>query len=435
MKRVLSIFVILFCSFVTFPAWAATYTINNSSVTQTTGFTPAGTLAGGDTLEIPSGWTNHLHFIDVTGANGSPITITNPSDAKISITETMSASPWGSIAFARCRYIVLDGSNYASETYGIYVENGRFGIRINQTEDLEIKYVEITSAGIQWQDGAWDAAEDVENLQVHHCYIHDVSGEGIYLGKSHWVSTVHPSLKDCKIYSNIIENCGWDGIQLCGADEGTNEVYKNYCKNLGTAGVSGQISGIIFPPGTTGDIYRNTVINAYGSGIYIQGAAKQVDIHDNVIADSGTYGISVNTAQSGNSIINNTVVNRDPNQTTWQGIYTSGANVGEIRYNLVVGSGKAGQISNSYSVNQDNLTSNSISGMYFENTDATNFRLTVNSPPRDYSSNHGYSTTDHDNKVRPCAGTAPDVGAHEYVPGGGETTLQPVTKLTIQGVR
>jgi Right handed beta helix region len=433
MKRVLSIFVILFCSLVTFPAWAATYTINNSTVTQTRGFAPAGRLAGGDMLVIPSGWTSHLSFLDVIGADGNPITITNPSNAKISITDRTTTSS-SSISFVRCRYIVLDGSNYSSETYGIYLENGHFGIKIRQTEDIEIKYVEICDTrypGIQWQNGAWDAAEDVENLQVHHCYIHDTGTEGIYLGISWWESDAHPSLKDCKIYSNIIENCGWDCIQLCAADEGTNEVYENYCKNCGTDGTKGQISGIIFPPGTTGDIYRNIVINAYASGIYIHATAKQVDIHDNVIVDSGTFGIAVGTTQSGNSIINNTVVNRDPNQTTWQGITTRiGANLGEIRYNLVVGSGKAGQISSSYSV-QDNVTSNSIPDMYFENVAADNFKLAENSPARDYSSKPGYSTRDYDNKLRPSiAGTASDAGAHEYVPGGA-TTLQPVKDLKI----
>jgi F5/8 type C domain-containing protein/parallel beta helix pectate lyase-like protein len=391
-----------------------TYTINNSTVTQTTGFTPSGTLAGGDTLIIPSDWTNHLYFLDVVGADGSPITITNPYDAKISITETMTAAPWGSISFARCRYMVLDGSNYSSETYGIYVENGHFGIRLYESEDLEIKYVEVTSVGIQWQDGAWDAAEDVENLQLHHCYIHDVSGEGIYFGNSSFAPAIYPSFKDCKIYSNIIEDCGWDCIQLGAADQGTNEIYKNYCKNCGTDDVQGQNFGIIMNPYSKGDIYQNTVINAYLSGIRISASCGTINLHDNVVVDSGTYGIS-STSNAYHTIINNTVVNRNTDVVDKQGIITKtdGEN-GEIRYNFVVGSGKAGQISTSYPVNQDNLTSNSIADMYFENVDAENFRLTLSSPARDYSNNAGYSLIDYDGNARPF-GTMADAGAFEFM--------------------
>jgi Right handed beta helix region len=437
MKRVLSLFVILFCSLVTFPAWAATHIITTSMVTVTNdSFSPP--AQGGDTLIIEAGRTKHIEFAGLTGDSGKPITIKNPSDAKISITETMTAPPSGSITFRTgCRYIVLDGSNYSSETYGIYLQNGYFGIRLHESEDIEIKYIEIRDTlypGIQWQDGTWTATQDVENIKIHNCYIHDIGTEGIYFGNSSFDPAIHPSFKDCKIYSNIIEDCGWDCIQLGAADEGINEIYKNYCKNCGTDGVTGQTFGIVMGRSSTGDIYQNMVINAYTAGIRLGAITKQCDIHDNVIIDSGTYGIGNASTTPGQTIINNTIVNRDTSVVNCQGIATrAGKDLGEVRCNLVVGTGKAGQISTSYSVNQNNLTSNSISGMYFENADATNFRLTLDSPARDYSSNPRYSTTDYDNNPRPCAGTAPDVGAHEYVPGGGATALQPVNNLRIGG--
>jgi len=436
MKRVLSLFVILFCSLVTFPAWAATHIITTSMVTVTNdSFSPP--AQGGDTLIIEAGRTKHIEFAGLTGANGNPITIKNPSDAKISITETMTAAPYGSITFRTgCRYIVLDGSNYSSTTYGIYLQNGHFGIRLHESEDIEIKYIEIRDTlypGIQGQDGTWTATQDIENIKIHNCYIHDIGTEGIYLGNSSFDPANHPSLKECKIYSNIIEDCGWDCIQLGGADQGTNEIYKNYCKNCGTDGAAGQTFGIIMGRSSICDIYQNMVINAYTAGIRTGAVTKQCDIHDNVIIDSGTYGIGNDSSTTGQTIINNTVVNRDTSVVNCHGIATrAGMDLGEVRYNLVVGSGKAGQISTSYSVNQDNLTSNSISGMYFENADATNFRLTLDSPARDYSSKPGYSTTDYDNKLRPYAGAAADAGAYEHLPDGGATALQPVTNLRIQ---
>ena len=395
---------------------AATYIINASIVTQTTGFIPAGTLTGGDTLEIPSGWTNHLYFLDVVGSSGNPIIITNPADAKISITETMTAAPSGSISFARCRYIVLDGSNYASETYGINLSNGIYGIRLYESEDIKIKYVEIrdtnTGAGIQWQKGTWTASQDVENIIVHNCYIHDAKTEGIYLGTSNFIPANHPSFKDCKIYSNIVENCGWDCIQLCAADQGTNEIYKNYCKNCGMLGTVQHFFGIFLDDYVTADVYQNMVINAYADGIIAILKVLQVDIHDNVIIDAGRHGLNNLSSTSGQTIINNTIVN---SASDHYGINTKISDLGEIRYNLVVGTSTAGQISTGYSVVQDNLTSNSVANMYFVNADAENFRLTLNSSARDYSSNPGYSGTDYDNNPRPF-GTRADAGAHEYPP-------------------
>jgi len=397
----------------------ATYTINNSTITQTTGFTPVGTLAGGDVLIIPSSWTNHLYFLDITGASGNPITITNPPTTKISITETMTVSPWGSISFARCKYMVLDGSNYLPETYGIYLENGYFGLRLYQTEDIEIKYAEINSialSGIQSQNGDWTQLDDVENVIIHHNYIHDIATEGIYLGSSDFTPSTKPSYKDCKIYSNIINNCGWDGIQLGAADQGTNEIYKNRVDNCGTADVFGQDYGIIMNPYSKGNVYQNMVIGSNGSGIQISGTCGDIEIHDNVVIDSGRIGIK-SLSYALQTILNNTIVNSDPLVVDYEGISTKvDSTNGIVMYNLVVGTSKAGQISTIYSVNQDNLTSNSIPDQYFLDVNNDNVRLTSSSPAKDYSSNAGYSPTDFDGTVRPV-GTNADAGAFEYVLG------------------
>ena len=417
MKRVLSLLVILFCFLITFPAWAATYTINNSTVTQTTGFTPSGTLAGGDTLLLPASIAS-VGFEYVTGASGSPITIKNPSDSKATI-DSVSQSVV-SLSFKYCRYIIVDGSNYAAETYGIELSNGYFGIRIMGSSDIEINNIELHDTlhqGILWQDGTWTATKDVENIKIHHSYIHDIGREAIYLGNSSFDPDEHPSFKDCKIYSNTIEDCGWDCIQLGAADQGTNDVYKNYCKNCGTTGTIYQNTGIIFNASSTGNIYQNMVINAYAQGIRINGSVGLTDIHDNVVVDSGGYGIHNDSNTNGQKITNNTVVNRDTSVVNYQGIVTSvGGDFGEIRYNLVVGTGKAGTISTSYSTNQDNVTSNSITDMYFADASVGNFQLTTQSPAKDYSSNPGYSNTDYDNNTRPYKETPADAGAYEYAP-------------------
>ena len=393
------------------------YTINNSRVTQTTGFTPSGTLKGGDTLIIPSGWKNHLNISGVFGVSGNPIIITNSSDAKISITEVMTVSPYGSISIVNSRYIVLDGSNYYSETYGISMANGYYGIRLYQSEDIEMKYIEIMDTkypGIQWQKGTWPAFQNVENMIVHNCYIHDTGTEGIYLGSSNFDPTLYPSFKDCKIYSNVVEDTGWDGIQLCGGDEGVNEIYDNHLNGCGHLDSAQHCHGI-FLDYVIGSIYNNLVIGTYCDGIYINWTSPGADVHDNVFVRSGRHGINNNSNEVGQKIINNTTIDSNYRAKGGYGIRTtSDRDRGEIRYNLVVGTATAGQIRTSYSVNKNNLESNSISDQYFKDVNNDDYRLTSISPARDYSNDLGYSLIDYYGNIRPF-GIKADAGAIEYI--------------------
>jgi hypothetical protein len=376
-----------------------TYTINNSTVTQTTGFTPAGTLAGGDILIIPSSWTNHLYISGVDGSIGNPIIITNPSDAKVSITEVMTGSPYSSISISQSTHILIDGSNYSSETYGIHLQNGIYGLRLYESEYVEIKYIEIESAdgaGIMWQKGSWTASTDVNSLVMHHNYIHNTESEGMYIGTSNFDPALYPSMKNCLIYSNIVKNTPWDGIQLCGADVGTNKIYDNYCDNCGLAGSAQHCHGIFIDNYTIAEIYNNTVIDTYCDGIHIVYIGTVIDLHDNVFVRSGRHGIANGSNINGQKIINNTIVDSNYRTSGGYGIWTStGIDRGEIRYNLIVGTTTAGQTSTSYATVQNNLLSNSI-------------------PAKDYSSNAGYSPTDFDGTTRPV-GTNADAGAFEFL--------------------
>ena len=75
-------------------------------------------LAAGDTIIISASRTLPMKFSEILGTSGSWITITNPSDAKVIITGSVSSTNFGT-SFFECRYIHLVGNNYGSETYGL----------------------------------------------------------------------------------------------------------------------------------------------------------------------------------------------------------------------------------------------------------------------------------------------------------------------------
>ena len=399
-------------------------------------FTP--TLAAGDTVIISPSRRTAIQLYNIVGTSGSWITFTNPSDAKITLSDDGSINVI--MRINGCRYIRLLGNNYGSETYGIRLTGARSGLGIVNTRDIEVAYIEtdnVTGVGIGygqcWEP--WTCTEEMENVIIHHNYIHNTGTEGMYLGKSS--RAVAPKFRDIQVYNNRIENCGWDGIQLGQTLGKNNNVYGNTIKNTGHGGTNvhcwslgykttkpcrGQWFGIVINPEHSGvNIYRNYVSNTFYTGIAIHSDADgPVNINDNVIWDSGHRGISVNSSVGSSTVINNTVVS-----SVSHGISSSsGDRNGEIRYNLLVANGFAG-INSDYSTVNDNRIKSSISGEYFKDPNAGNFRLTINSPAKDAGQGSRYSTIDHDGNARPVS--APDIGAYEY----SEPQFTPVKNLKI----
>lgn len=393
-------------------------------------FTP--TLAPGDTVIISPSRTSAINLSSIVGSFESWITFTNPTDAKININDDGTIS--GALYLSECQYIRILGSNYSAEKYGIVLSTGVNGLRAVNTEDIEVAFLEMHSVshvGINMNQcwAPWTCTEEKDNVTIHDNYIHDVGGEGLYLGKSS--RAIAPKFRDIQIYNNWIEDCGWDGIQLGQTVGENNNIYNNtviHCGHGGTniwcweteqyqtAPCPGQWFGIVIAPEHYGiNIYQNYIEDPYYTGISIHSDGDgPVDIHDNVIFNAGYAGISVNYAGGSSTVINNTVISAN------YGIKTpAGDTTGEARYNLVVNSSVAGLISD-YAAQNDNRISASIPDEYFVNAAAGNFRLTSLSPARDAGVGAGYSTIDFDENTRPYGSTDPDIGAFEYV---GEAVL------------
>ena len=101
-----------------------------------------------------------------------------------------------------------------------------------------------------------------------------------------WNGMLPPRLHAVKIYDNIVDNTGWDGIQLSNAREDA-EIYNNYVSNYGTDNDNYQRAGIILGGNTQGDVYNNTIRYGTGNGIEIFGYGE-CSVIDNILDRAGS---------------------------------------------------------------------------------------------------------------------------------------------------
>ena len=171
------------------------------------------------------------------------------------------------------------------------------------------------------------------NILIHHNYIHDVGTEGMYIGSNRSVHMYYPdgtpgpaqgarticnytdfsvnppiiatgdndplSPKQVgvEIYSNIVDRSGWDSINVKSSARDCN-IYDNTITNFATANnQSDQIGAINITPDVNCNVYRNTIKDGNGAGIYSMGSGGI--IAHNLIIRSGQNGIAGHAHTSG----------------------------------------------------------------------------------------------------------------------------------------
>ncbi len=370
MKKSLSLFVLIL-SFV----WgmADTHTIPAASVYadgEGMGISP------GDTVFLESGVKPYLLMKNFQGSAENYITIINKG-GKVEISND--DFHYGMVTF-NCRYFRLTGTGDPEIKYGISItaSNGESnGLSLDElSSDFEIDHLEIYNTGFAGIMSKTNPKCDSTanrgfftqyNTIFHDNYIHKTGGEGFYVGHSYYAGyqkvcdgdtlMLYPhDVIGAKIYNNIIDSTGYDGIQLGCAVEGA-EVYGNTITNAGTAddalGLYYGISGIVMGGGTSGLCYNNFINDGYGTGISVFGLGD-VWVFNNIIANSGRnssmesgppnnhhpYGIFCDdrTTIAGKSFnfINNTIVNsRDIGIRMWS--LQSDSN--RIQNNLIINPG------------------------------------------------------------------------------------------------
>ncbi|MCB9496883.1 MAG: right-handed parallel beta-helix repeat-containing protein [Fibrobacteria bacterium] len=271
----------------------------------------------GDTIAIPAGeYAAGLRFIDLHGDSLRPIVIRNQGGRVL-----IQAPKYHGIAFQRSSHVVLAGDGDPSLEYGIVVDtvvSGGVGVAVGDlSTDFEIHHLEIRRTGFagimaKTDPNCSDSATwrrngfVLRNLRIHHNYIHDTHGEGMYIGYTggylvkskqicdgtyafgHWLENV-------EVDHNRVERAGWDGIQV-NLVRRDGSIHHNTIHNYGLAKEPQQNFGMSVGGGIY-SIHANLVTNdsSWGpqtaSGIQLINGASGCSLTHNVFAWSGGYGI------------------------------------------------------------------------------------------------------------------------------------------------
>lgn len=148
------------------------------------------------------------------------------------------------------------------------------------------------------------------NTKVHDNYIHDVPGEGMYIGTSHYNldgdAGVYDPGNECsgetqsqaqlhgvEVYNNLVEDTGRDAVQVGAATQDV-EVHHNVIRRWAYEQDYGDSNAIVMNPGTVGDVYNNWLEGLvrtsgdseeyFGVTFHGHGSANQIsNIYNNVI--------------------------------------------------------------------------------------------------------------------------------------------------------
>ncbi len=305
----------LSCSSVDHVVEPNTITVDNSSLNL-----PLGSVIG-----IRGGSRNVLDIRNFQGTAQQPYLFSN-CDAQVVL--DISEKP-EAIKVRNSSHLRVSGTGAPEHYFGIKIETGTQGIRAySKTDNIEIDHLEVSGVGI----GVWIVTRPncegslnrgtyhQQNLVVHHNYIHDVHGEGMYIGGSKWngyfsndgcpgEELYQAELSGVRVFNNLVVNAGWDGIQVGGAED--SEIFSNQVKNYGLEQVSIHSAGMMVNPGTTGKIFANYIENGFGAGI--QAIGFDTAIYSNYIVDCQANSIHVGDRSplpgQSFSILNNTIVN------------------------------------------------------------------------------------------------------------------------------
>ncbi len=415
----------------------------------------------GDTVFLEAGQKRFLRIVNFHGNADHPIIFMNYGGEVI-----VQNDDWHyAIKIGWCSFFRFTGSGVEGTKYGIRIletkPGGVNGLSVDDfSTNFEVDHIEIANVGfagiMSKTNPSCDSITHRDNFTqyssvFHNNYIHDTGGEGMYIGHTYYngynincngePTVVLPSvLKGVRIYDNIIENTGYDGIQVSSAVEDC-EIYNNVVLNYGITGTWGQIAGIQLGGGTTGKCYNNFIADGKGIGITVFGLGD-IDIFNNVVVNAGrnhqpedsTVRVHGMFCEDRNTIpgssfnfYNNTIVNPKTD-----GIRFSSTESAENKFynNIIVGPGSI----NAYSpfskespfiniggkngidaIISNNYFHANMSQVQFVDSLEYNFRLNINSPCIDDGidlTNSGV-VFDFDQNSRP-SGSGFDIGAFEY---------------------
>ncbi len=457
-------------------AQTCTFTVSSSSpyidAQNTTQFP---NLKAGDTVCLKAGTWDFLYLRNFHGTAGKPITFVNQGGTVVVSAITKPNNYFG-IKIGNCSYVIFRGNGVQGVPYGFQVDTVAAGAGMS-IDDLsthvEVSQVEIAHTAIGGvyaktdpTCGNYSATRDkftMYDFSFHDNYVHDVPNEGLYIGNSHFSgmylsgcdTTVYPHvLKGVKIYNNIIEHSGYDGIQVSSADSGC-VIHDNTIRYDSYQKTNFQMSGILIGGGSQCNTYNNKILNGNGDGIDVFGLGNY-KIFNNLIVNAGmTYypdsanaqkhGVYVGTdstyANASLGIYNNTIVSPksfgiDLNNSKLTQINVTNNLIVEPGKYATDGTGAFINIANGYTNNieeKTNFTTDTLATAGFVRPDSMNFDLRASSAAVGYGTNLTAEDITFDilNRSRPATGPF-DAGAYEHDTSTGVLNLHPSDVKTIK---
>ncbi len=464
MIRKFLLFLVILCSFAAI-GYPQEFLIPRTA-DQVTGASQAfRSYAPGDTIWIEPGLRSSLLISDFHGTSAKPVVFANRNGQVIIDTDFS----YG-ISIRSCSHFILMGLPGDGYAYGIKISrvghSSGTGISVGyKSTDFTVAGCEITNTGFAGimsktepacdDPGTYRNAFTQYNTIIRDCYIHDVPGEGMYVGSSFFLgqtlspcgTVVLPStLEGVHIHNNRLERTGLDGLQVSSAVKDCY-IHHNILRDCSYLMTESQMCGIIIGGGTLAKCFNNQIFDTYGTGILLFGNGG-TEVFNNLIVRPGKRYLpdDPDKREHGIYISDKTLVDK-----TWYGIYqntiiqpkSDGIRIDntvdfECRFynNIIIDPGAYDSYENdntdrigtdayifevsrghSYK-SESNYFSRFFSAAGFSNSSADNYRLRPGSPMIDL----GKSLftigirSDLDDHERP-AGTGYDIGAYEYRPG------------------
>ncbi len=255
----------------------------------------------GDTICLVGGNKAYLYMHQLVGTAAQPIVIRNFGSAVVIDTDHFFG-----IKFSHCKHVKLIGNQSNGSEYGIQIKRVQNGAGISVDElssNIEIAWVEVSNTkvgGIYAKtdpDCSFVATREkftLYGLHIHHCFLHDIGDEGMYIGSSKYTgqhltdcdTIVLPHLlHDVRIHDNLVENTGWDGIQVSSSPVDCF-IYNNIIRHDSHRETPNQMSGILIGGGSDCDCYNNQIFDGKGDGIDVFGFGE-MKIYNNLIVRAG----------------------------------------------------------------------------------------------------------------------------------------------------
>ncbi|GAA4826877.1 hypothetical protein [Algivirga pacifica] len=224
-----------------------------------------------------------LTMIGFKGTEAEPIVIINKDKVEIASADAGQHA----VKFLDTQYIRVLGNGNPEIYYGIHIsESGSSGFSFdNYSSDFEVAYTHIENTGFAGILAKTDNAKGwtMKNVYLHHNHIHDVHGEGMYIGQTA-VDNAH-DIQTLRVHNNLIHDTGWDLFQVANVT-GDIRVYNNTMVNGGVGDVPMQNQGFQIGDWSTGAYYGNIISKTKSRFLFIKGG-HDIIFSNNYLSSSG----------------------------------------------------------------------------------------------------------------------------------------------------